>query len=70
MESGDEEYPHISEYAIHTIEGYCMLNMKYSMKKDPYNYQYIPDGSFRKLITYIMIPPANQSNILMSVFAT
>lgn len=49
MESNDDEYPHISEYAIITIEGYCMLNIEYSMKKDPFNYQYLPDGSFQEV---------------------
>lgn len=49
MESGDEEYPCISEYAILTIEGYCMLNLDYIMKKDPYNYRHMQDGSFQEV---------------------
>ena len=49
MESGDEEYPRISEYAILTIEGYCMLNLDYVMKKDPYNYKLMQDGSFQEV---------------------
>lgn len=26
-----------------------MLNMEYSMKKDPFNYRHMPDGSFQEV---------------------
>jgi hypothetical protein len=48
MDSGDEDFPHISHYAILTIEGYCMLNIDYIRKKDPFNYKLRPDGSFEE----------------------
>ena len=49
MVSGDEEYPQVTEYAILTIEGYCMLNLEYSRKKDPFHYRLLPDGSFEEV---------------------
>lgn len=49
VENEDEAYPRISQYAVLTIEGYCMLNINYSRKKDPFNYKLNPDGSFEKV---------------------
>ncbi|HPY60724.1 MAG TPA: hypothetical protein PLG55_08380 [Methanospirillum sp.] len=49
MDAQDEAYPHISHYAVLTIEGYCMLNIDYIRKKDPFNYILNPDGSFEQV---------------------
>jgi len=49
MDVEDEAYPRISHYTVLTIEGYCMLNIDYIRKKDPFNYTLNPDGSFEKV---------------------
>ncbi|HWQ66051.1 MAG TPA: hypothetical protein VN372_04175 [Methanospirillum sp.] len=56
MESDDEAYPHVSGYDILTIEGHCMLNLDYIMKKDPYNFRHMQDGSFQEVDNLLYDP--------------
>ncbi|HNX17401.1 MAG TPA: hypothetical protein PKM50_03620 [Methanoregula sp.] len=41
-----DEYPAVHTWNYVTVEGYCMLNVTYSMCSSRYNYELKPGGSF------------------------
>jgi hypothetical protein len=46
--NNDDEYPAVHTWNYLTVEGFCMLNVKYSTCSDRYNYELKPDGSFAR----------------------
>lgn len=43
------EYPFVNSWAFVGLEGYCLLNMDYGIRKDRYVFQLMPGGSWRQV---------------------
>ena len=44
----NEDYPSVTTWNYITIEGYCMLNTDFAASKNRYDYQLLPDKSFKR----------------------
>ncbi len=55
---GRNEYPSVGTWEYITIEGYCMLNMDYGMRKDRYLFKLRRDGSWKRIRNTMYDPAA------------
>lgn len=53
------EYPSVHSWAYVTIEGYCLLNMDYGIRKDRTVFRLRPDGSFQRVRNHQYDPAAH-----------